>query len=313
LYIFLPVSCGILTSPHTLWLRSLSDGVYVASQLNDTQIERLAKNEGVQTIFNLRDKSETNFVDHAQSCKSLGVTYFDHPLAAKDFALSGCTTALDALASAARPVVIQWCEMTVLLCFALRSPSFSFGACSATSARAVALALLFVHGRTQSVDELLSRARALSIDLNTKAELKAALAQILTGSSSSSSSSSSHAESKSAAAPESKAVAVTVPSVQCLPHMDTFTCVYLVSCPTTKQAVIIDSALDYDQPRGAVSYKVRSRNARVLPCMQPIATPASACFVFRACRHSPLLRLCAARGFRACRGGEARPESAGHL
>ena len=39
------------------------------------------------------------------------------------------------------------------------------------------------------------------------------------------------------------------PVVQCLPHADTATCCYIVSCPKTKDAVVIDCVLDYDQAR----------------------------------------------------------------
>jgi glyoxylase-like metal-dependent hydrolase (beta-lactamase superfamily II) len=121
-------------------------------------------------------------------------------------------------------------------------------------ARAVSLALLHLHGKNKpTVDLLVAKAKDLNIDLSTKTELKVALAQFLNGQ--------QQQEAKTASATETKGEdkqQPLKPVVQCMPHMDTFTCVYIVSCPTTKQAVIIDSALDYDQPSSTISYKVRS-------------------------------------------------------
>jgi hypothetical protein len=88
------------------------------------------------------------------------------------------------------------------------------------------------------------------IDLSNRHELKASVAKWLEAHRSEGKSEAKAADSKAAAAAESKSGTESksaVPVVHCLPHMDTNTCVYIVSCPNTKRAVVIDCCLDFDQ------------------------------------------------------------------
>jgi len=45
------------------------------------------------------------------------------------------------------------------------------------------------------------------------------------------------------------------PIVECIPHFETATCCFGVSCPETKLAMIVDPVMDFDQASGGIDYK----------------------------------------------------------
>lgn len=45
------------------------------------------------------------------------------------------------------------------------------------------------------------------------------------------------------------------PLVQCIPHLESSTCTYVVSDPATSKAVVIDCVCDYDPAAGTLSFK----------------------------------------------------------